>query len=267
MRPFTRLALFALATWLAGAGLGVAQQTTRSVWVSDGSGNALTSTGAGSARALHFVWIDPSTGSPITLSSGRVPVDVFGVSQSASTFLTVRLTDGSSYLTPGQDYTHDAALTMGSAAGPLIMGRASASAPTAVSADNDAVAAWFTREGAQVVTVARCGDPAAVQSLAISTNAAQTTQLVAAQTGQTIYVCGWNVMAAGTTNVTLVAGTGTNCGTGQTSLTGAYPLTAQTGLALANAGAPQLRAPVSNALCLTNSAAVQVSGSLTYVRF
>jgi hypothetical protein len=75
----------------------------------------------------------------------------------ATSYLTARLSDGTNFLTTGTDYTHDAALTIGSSAGPLTVGRASAAAPTNVSADDDAVAAWFLRNGSQVVNLAAGG--------------------------------------------------------------------------------------------------------------
>lgn len=381
-----------------------------------------------------------------TDANGRLWSNIFGVTQAAGTFLTVRLSDGSNYLTPGNDYTHDAALTIGSTAGPVIMGRASASAPTNVSADNDAVAAWMTRAGAIVTqpsingtfigatgtsmnvactsgcsggvqyledaahvsgdsltvagavrrdtassgvsadgdyatinvdangrvytqavggaahdaagsaiapllvggyssqaapsdvsadgdvtrawflrngaqavsltsggtiiaagtgaasgalrvafadssttavtnagtfatqstlqagtavvgSLARCGDPASVQSVAISTSSSGYTQLVALSGSTVVHVCGFNVMAGGTTNVSLAYGTGTACDTGTTALTGAYPLIAQAGLAVGNGGATQMKTASGNALCINNSAAVAIAGFLTYVQF
>lgn len=46
-------------------------------------------------------------------------------------------------------FTQDAALTIGTTAGPAVIGRASAAVPSDVSADNDAVLAWYLRSGAQ----------------------------------------------------------------------------------------------------------------------
>lgn len=51
----------------------------------------------------------------------------------------------------GTQYTHDAALTIGSSATTLSGARASAAAPTNVSADDDAVALWALRSGALAV--------------------------------------------------------------------------------------------------------------------
>jgi hypothetical protein len=93
------------------------------------------------------------------------------------------------------------------------------------------------------------------------------TQLVPAVSGKAIYVTEWNALAAGTTNISLEYGTGANCGTGTQALTGAYAFTAQTGAAPGSGLGPILIVPAGNALCATNSGAVQVSGSLSYTQF
>jgi len=104
-------------------------------------------------------------------------------------------------------------------------------------------------------------------SAAINISTATTTQLVALSSGKKIYVTAWDVIAGGTGNITLEYGTGSTCGTGTTALTGAYPLTAQAGLTKGNGLAPVLIVPASNALCALTSAAVQMSGSVSYTQF
>lgn len=104
-------------------------------------------------------------------------------------------------------------------------------------------------------------------SVSISVNTAATSQLVAASGSTRVYVCSINFIAGGATNVTLEYGTGTNCGTGTTALTGAYPLAAQTGIAMAVGVGSILRTPASQALCIVNSAAIQVSGFISYVQY
>ena len=104
-------------------------------------------------------------------------------------------------------------------------------------------------------------------SVAINISTAVTTQLVALSAGKVIHVTEWNAMAGGTTNLTFEYGTGTLCATGTTVLTGAYPLTAQQGAAPGGGLGPILVVPAGNALCVVNSAAVQVSGSLAYSQF
>lgn len=104
-------------------------------------------------------------------------------------------------------------------------------------------------------------------SAVISTAAGGNTQLISLQSGQTIYVCGYNFMAGGTTNFKFVYGTGTACATGQTDLTGAYPLISQTGVSYGAGVGTVIRTPASNALCVNNSAAVQVSGVVSYAQY
>ena len=118
------------------------------------------------------------------------------------------------------------------------------------------------RSGANMVAATQAN-----ASVAISGNSAATTQLVALSASAVIHVTSFDFMSAGTANVTLVYGTGTNCGTCTTSLTGAYPLTAQAGISKGSGQGPVLVVPAGNALCWTNSAGVQVSGSLSYTQF
>lgn len=104
-------------------------------------------------------------------------------------------------------------------------------------------------------------------SVAINVSTATTTQLVALSGTTLIYVTSYDVIAGGTGNITFVYGTGASCGTGTTSLTGAYPLTAQAGIAKGSGIGTILRVPAGNALCVTTSAAVQMSGSVSYQQF
>jgi len=109
--------------------------------------------------------------------------------------------------------------------------------------------------------------PAADSSAAINVSTATTTQIVALASSKKIYVSAFDVIAGGTGNITFVYGTGSNCGTGTTSLTGAYNLTAQAGISKGNGLGAVLVVPASNALCVTTSAAVQMSGSVAYSQF
>jgi len=111
-----------------------------------------------------------------------------------------------------------------------------------------------------------CDDPAKVLSVPISTASSGNTQLVGLTASQIIYACGYDFIAAGTVNVKFTYGTGASCGTGTTDITGAYNLTAQTGLARTNAGHVQFKGAVSNAACINLSTTVQVSGLFTYVK-
>lgn len=99
-----------------------------------------------------------------------------------------------------------------------------------------------------------------------STNGA--TKLVTGVASKRIYVCGWNILAAGTVNVSLVYGTGGTCGSGTTSVTPAWQFTAQvnntdhlpvyTGI---------LPVPASNDLCINASGGVAVQAVVYYTQF
>jgi hypothetical protein len=107
----------------------------------------------------------------------------------------------------------------------------------------------------------------ATASIPINISTATTTQLIAASGSTKIYVTAWDVIAAGPGSITIEYGTGTNCAIGATPLTGAYPLTAQSGEAHGTGLGPILIVPAGNALCALTSQAVQMSGSVAYTQF
>jgi hypothetical protein len=103
-------------------------------------------------------------------------------------------------------------------------------------------------------------------SVPISISTSTTTQLVALAAGQPIYVLSWDVVTAGSGTFQLVYGTGTSCATGQNTLTGAYPMAAQTVITRGSGNGVILVVPAGNALCVVTVGAVQYSGSLSYVQ-
>jgi hypothetical protein len=102
--------------------------------------------------------------------------------------------------------------------------------------------------------------PTASVPIAVST--AGTVQLVAAVSGKAIYVTDWDVVAGGTGTFQLEYGTGTNCATGTTALTGTYPAAAQFG----RAGVGHLFIPVGNALCIVTTGAAASQGFVAYAQ-
>lgn len=120
----------------------------------------------------------------------------------------------------------------------------------------------FTTNGVNCVPAVQ-----AATSIPINITTATTTELVALSSTKTIFVTSWDVISGGTGNFTLVYGTGTNCGTGTTSLTGPYPLTAQAGISKGDGMGIVILVPRGNALCATTSAGVQYSGSVSYAQF
>lgn len=104
-------------------------------------------------------------------------------------------------------------------------------------------------------------------SAPISGNTIATAQLVALTAGQRIYVCAVAVNGAGITTAKLVRGTGTNCGTGTADLMGAAKLIDGATFAVGDGVGSLMRLPAGEALCWTNSAAIQVSGFVSYTKF
>ena len=102
-------------------------------------------------------------------------------------------------------------------------------------------------------------------SISVATNS--TTQLIAANASKRIYVTSFLLQSAGTASVSFNYGTGTNCGTGTTALTGTMAMTAQNVIAMGTGLGAVLEVPIGNALCIVNSASVQVSGAMSYAQF
>lgn len=132
------------------------------------------------------------------------------------------------------------------------------SVPVTISSDQTVVPANETNN--------KCSTAASVTNAPISINTAVTTQVVAISGSTQIYICKVLLMAAGATNVTLEYGTGSLCATGLTTLTGAMPLAAQAGWVEPMGFKPNYTTPAGQAFCIVNSAAVQVSGSISYVQ-
>lgn len=105
------------------------------------------------------------------------------------------------------------------------------------------------------------------QTAAISTAAAATGQLVALTAGQRIAVCSYVLNGAGATTAKFVRGTGAACGTGTADVTGAMKLIDGSSIPHGSGAGALFRLPAGEALCLTNSAAVQVSGHVTFAKF
>lgn len=106
----------------------------------------------------------------------------------------------------------------------------------------------------------------AEHSVPINISTGTTTQLIALVTSAKIYISSWDVIANGTGNIELEYGTGSNCGTGTTALTGNYNLTAQAGISKGGGLGSILVVPAGNALCALTSAAVGMAGSVSYTQ-
>lgn len=72
---------------------------------------------------------------------------VNAANSSAQDYVPVRISNGSTFLSPAVDYTHGSTLTASTVAGPTVLLRGSAAVPTAVS-DDQFVVQWGTPNGA-----------------------------------------------------------------------------------------------------------------------
>jgi hypothetical protein len=208
---------------------GAAPSATNPVWVSPATASTPWTVNGTVAATQSGTWTVQQGGSPwaVTVSGTATVSGTVGVTQSTSPWVT-------------QDNSNGATAS------------AAPARATYVGANSDGNLTGLIQASA---------------SAAINVSTATTTQLVALSASKKIYVTSFDVIAGGTGNITFVYGTGTNCGTGTTALTGAYPLTAQAGIAKGNGLGPVLTVPISNALCVTTSAAVQMSGSVAYTQF
>jgi hypothetical protein len=158
------------------------------------------------------------------------------------------------------------------AAGPaLAQQQISSPAPTsdvASSATGSAVPAKATyfgvRENANLTGLIQCD-----KSAAIAAAAAATTQILALSGSTVIYVCGFSLTGGGAAGtLTWKYGTGSSCGTGTTSISGAY--TTAIGQQIGHGGALGyvFKTPAGQALCITMATASAVAnGFLSYAQF
>jgi len=118
-------------------------------------------------------------------------------------------------------------------------------------------------------------DPCKAQTkLFASISQTANTQLVAGTSSKKIYVCSIHVVVAAATNVAVVEGTGSVCGTSAAGVSGFGGATAATGwnfaanggIALGNGDAAVGAEGTSgDNLCIYNSGSGQVSGGISYV--
>lgn len=102
--------------------------------------------------------------------------------------------------------------------------------------------------------------------------AAATTVIVAGTASRKLHICGISLAAAGTTNVGVVEGSGTTCGTNTLGLIGGNTaakginMVAQSQYHAVPAGyAVATTTVLANDICLINSLAIQVSGYIVTV--
>lgn len=108
--------------------------------------------------------------------------------------------------------------------------------------------------------------PATMVQIPIAGTVAVATEIVPLTTGQRIYVTALLLTPLATSVVTFTSGTGTNCGTNTTSVTGAMTFAAGQEVNWGTGNGALLVATVSHALCITIATAV-APGALAYAKF
>ncbi len=113
------------------------------------------------------------------------------------------------------------------------------------------------------------GQPANCTTTAI-VNQAASAQVIAGTANTRIYICAVILVSAGAQNVSVVEGTGAVCATGITGMiggtAGSVALAANGGFAGVAAGPWISTATAANNVCVIQSAANNVSGTITYRR-
>jgi len=113
------------------------------------------------------------------------------------------------------------------------------------------------------------------KSVVFNSTSAATTQLVALSGSQVIYVCGYSLMIQGVAttpaSIKFVYGTGSNCGTGTTDLTGTLTGSTVAGSALevsvGNGLGTIFRTTAGQALCMTTATVTLKAGTVFYTQF
>jgi hypothetical protein len=108
--------------------------------------------------------------------------------------------------------------------------------------------------------------PATTAQISVAGTVATATKIVSAITGKRIYVTAVSLIPVATSVVTFTYGTGTNCGTGTTSITGAMTFAAGQTLNLGTGNGAIFVLPSGNDLCITIATAA-APGSLSYAQF
>ena len=128
----------------------------------------------------------------------------------------------------------------------------------------------LTQIGGASVNADPCGSWGVVkQSVPIAISSATTTQLVALASGQTIFVCGFSLTMVGATEtIQFEYGTGASCGTGTTTLTGAFADGTASDIAFSYGGGEMtiFATASANALCAVTTGTVSIQGVLTFVQ-
>lgn len=108
--------------------------------------------------------------------------------------------------------------------------------------------------------------PATTNQISIAGTVAARTSIISGVSGKSIYVTAVSLIALDTSVVTFSYGTGTNCGTGTTALTGAMTFEIGKVLSVGSGYGAVMVVPAGNDLCITIATAA-APGFLAYSLF
>lgn len=108
--------------------------------------------------------------------------------------------------------------------------------------------------------------PATTNTVAVVGTVAVATRIVTGVAGKSIYVTAISLIPVATSVVTFTTGTGSNCGTGTASLTGAMTFAAGQTVNLGTGNGTVMVVPQGNDLCITIATAA-APGSLAFSIF
>jgi len=247
-----------------------------------GYSSGISTAGSGISAALSGEYnLTPPTLSDAGTDSlqldvnGRLLSNIFPTTPSAVAYIPTRLTDGSAFLTFGEDYLHDQALTRASTGGPIDICTAKATSPTAVSADDDAVLAWCLLNGARVVATIDPCSQSAKTFYSWDITSATTTEITPSLSGSGNYwyICSINGVTTAANNINLVDDNSDGCGSVTASLVSTglaagdgWGFAANGGIAQGNGGSTIMKSVTSNSvLCFVTSAASEFHGQIGVV--
>lgn len=252
---------------------GAATATTNEIIVPAGSTVFVATTGYDHAACINQTG---SASNVIAMAGGSGLGTGFGGGSSGGGGLSVTdqaaWTQASSAFTPGGGVFNDAATLSSGQEGTFRMTTKRAQIMDVDTSGNALYSAITAPIPAGTNTIGNVGaDPSSGKATPteafLALPATTTTQIVALSGSTKTYVTSAVVLAGGTVNVTFKYGTGSNCGTGTTTLNGPWPLTAQAGFSKGSGLGAVMIVPAGQALCITTDASVTGGVDLTYQQF
>lgn len=203
-------------------------------------------------------------------STGGLWVNPFGITQAAATYLTVRLTDGTNFLSSASDQTEDAA-SAGGEAGPMVLSVRRDVAATSAGTTGDFATFNTNNVGALWVSQvdpcsseAKVTDPFSLTARGV---------IISAAASKKNYICAISVVAGAAEILNIDEGTGTTCQTGTAAIAGSttaangLSFAANGGMAAIGSNSTVLAGKTANVdTCIVPSGSNRLAGFVTYVQ-